>query len=63
MRMFHHVPAILLSRLSQEGLFYLLDSVEERLGVEQTRVYGGSSLDERRLVRMIRYPVHVCPST
>ena len=40
--------------LSQEGLFNLLDRIEGQLHCEQTCVYGGSSIDERRLNRIIR---------
>ncbi|XP_061824566.2 centrosomal protein kizuna isoform X1 [Nerophis lumbriciformis] len=40
-------------RLSLEGLFKLLDSIECRIHGEQTRVYGGSSFDERHLIRII----------
>lgn len=46
-------------RLSQEGLFYLLDSIEGRLPCEKNGVYGDSSIDKRQLNRIIRcgYPV------
>lgn len=42
-------------RLSQEGLFHLLDNIERRLHCEQTTVYGDSSIDGRRLSAIIRY--------
>ncbi|XP_030247391.1 centrosomal protein kizuna isoform X7 [Sparus aurata] len=47
------VPLVTLESLSQEGLFNLLDRIEGRLHCEQTCVYGGSSIDERRLNRII----------
>nr|XP_057946945.1 centrosomal protein kizuna isoform X2 [Doryrhamphus excisus] len=39
--------------LSREGLFKLLDSIEERLCGEQTRVYRDVSFDGRQLIRII----------
>lgn len=42
-------------RLSQEGLFYLLDNIEGRLHCERTSVYGDPSIDGRQLNRIIRY--------
>lgn len=47
-------------RLSQEGLFNLLDSIEGRLHGEQKSVYGDSSIDGRQLNRIIRYTPPVC---
>eukprot|EP00064_Thunnus_orientalis_P013202 superscaffoldBa00002116_g13239 len=44
-------PAV--ERLSQEGLFNLLDSIEGRLHGEQTSVYGDSSIDGMQLNRII----------
>ncbi|KAM7403864.1 hypothetical protein PAMA_004336 [Pampus argenteus] len=46
-------PAVTLERLSQEGFFKLLDSIEGRLHGEQTSVYGDSSIDGRQLNRII----------
>ncbi|KAM7376515.1 hypothetical protein PAMP_006243 [Pampus punctatissimus] len=45
--------AVTLERLSQKGLFKLLDSIEGRLHGEQTSVYGDSSIDGRQLNRII----------
>ncbi|XP_057714972.1 centrosomal protein kizuna isoform X2 [Corythoichthys intestinalis] len=39
--------------LSIKGFFKLLDSIEDRLRGEQTRVYGNVSIDERQLFRII----------
>ncbi|XP_061699415.1 centrosomal protein kizuna isoform X2 [Syngnathoides biaculeatus] len=39
--------------LSLEGLFKLINSIEERLQGEQTRVYGNCSIDERHFTRII----------
>ncbi|XP_077476495.1 centrosomal protein kizuna [Stigmatopora argus] len=39
--------------LSLNGFFKLLDSIEDRLHGEQTRVYGNISVDERELSRII----------
>ena len=49
--------------LSQEGLFNLLDRIEGRLHCEQTCMYGGSSIDERRLNRIIRCALPVVLQT
>ncbi|XP_047467832.1 centrosomal protein kizuna [Mugil cephalus] len=46
-------PVVTLQSLSQEGLFNLLDSIEGRLHSEQTHLYGDSSIDGRRLNRII----------
>ncbi|CAK6968020.1 centrosomal protein kizuna isoform X1 [Scomber scombrus] len=46
-------PAVTLERLSQEGLFNLLDGIEGRLHGEQTSVYGDSSIDGMQLDRII----------
>ncbi|KAK2891608.1 hypothetical protein Q8A73_017273 [Channa argus] len=45
--------AVTLERLSVEGLFYLLDSIEGRLHEEQISVYRDSSTDGRQLNRII----------
>ncbi|XP_076017888.1 centrosomal protein kizuna [Genypterus blacodes] len=41
-------------RLSQEGLFYLLDSMEGRLHGEQTGIYGDASIEDNGIRRVIR---------
>ncbi|KAM9842973.1 centrosomal protein kizuna [Aulostomus maculatus] len=45
-------PAGNFERLSQEGLFNLLDSIEGRLLGEKTSLYRDSSIDERQLIRI-----------
>ncbi|XP_038127529.1 centrosomal protein kizuna isoform X2 [Cyprinodon tularosa] len=47
-------PGVILKRLSLEGLFNLLDSIEGRLHNEQNHVYQDSSIDGRQLNRIIR---------
>uniref|UniRef100_A0A3P8UDX7 Centrosomal protein kizuna n=1 Tax=Cynoglossus semilaevis TaxID=244447 RepID=A0A3P8UDX7_CYNSE len=46
-------PTMALQSLSQEALFYLLDSIEGRLQGERTALYGNSAIDGRRLNRLI----------
>ncbi|XP_076605718.1 centrosomal protein kizuna [Chaetodon auriga] len=46
-------PVVTLESLSQEGLFHLLDTIEGRLHCERSSVYGDSSVDGRRLNRII----------
>nr|XP_046269116.1 centrosomal protein kizuna [Scatophagus argus] len=46
-------PVVTLESLSQEGLFYLLDSIEGRLYCEHTSLYGDSSVDGRQLNRIV----------
>ncbi|KAG7510861.1 hypothetical protein JOB18_033879 [Solea senegalensis] len=45
--------AVALQRLSQEGLFNLLDTIEGRLRGERTTLYRDSSVDGRQLNRLI----------
>ncbi|KAM9341512.1 centrosomal protein kizuna [Symphorus nematophorus] len=46
-------PVVTLESLSQVGLFNLLDNIEGRLHCERASVYGDSSIDGRRLNRII----------
>lgn len=60
---FHHNNGscffLFFPRLSQEGLFNLLDNIEGRLHGEQTSVYGDSSIDGMQLDRIIRYTLPI----
>uniref|UniRef100_A0A1A8IML5 Centrosomal protein kizuna n=1 Tax=Nothobranchius kuhntae TaxID=321403 RepID=A0A1A8IML5_NOTKU len=47
-------PAVTFKRLSMEGLFNLLESIEGRLHDEQTLVYGDSPADRGQFSRIIR---------
>uniref|UniRef100_A0A1A8JL76 Centrosomal protein kizuna n=1 Tax=Nothobranchius kuhntae TaxID=321403 RepID=A0A1A8JL76_NOTKU len=47
-------PAVTFKRLSMEGLFNLLESIEGRLHDEQTLVYGDSPADRGQVSRIIR---------
>lgn len=49
---FFHMNAFF--RLSLEGFFYLLDNIEGRLNCAGASLYGDSSVDERRLRKVIR---------
>lgn len=42
-------------RLSEEGLFHLLDNIEGRLHCGQMNVYKDPTIDRTRLNRIIRY--------
>ncbi|XP_029982693.1 centrosomal protein kizuna isoform X3 [Sphaeramia orbicularis] len=46
-------PKLNLERLSQKGLFNLLDCIEGRLHDEQTNVYDNPSIDKKQLDRVI----------